>query len=172
MENSLGSSADKGVASKDDPEESGWTSYFKDFSSKQRYDLEEEEENTPSLVSDAASCVPLKINMPNNNQLSLAPPIEHSHIMPNKFNFKKTRTREISHHDDSLEDTASSLVNSPKVSSLKLTDMINPRKKEDNIESSLGKGGGPDFCSELDREEGNEMIFEGNDNYYWIYTIE
>ncbi|KAL7185748.1 hypothetical protein ACSBR2_027667 [Camellia fascicularis] len=179
MEDSLGSPVNKAVASKDTTidgpeEESGWTSYFEDFLSKQREQEEEEEEHnntsfsdsfgSPSLVSDAASsCVPRKIN--NYNQVSArCSPMDSPPKMPKKLSFKKARTKEIS-HDDSLEDTASSPVNSPKINSFKQVD-INPRKRGDNVESSLGKGGGSDFSSELHRDSRNEMTFEGKNNEY------
>ncbi|KAJ6390187.1 hypothetical protein OIU77_024410 [Salix suchowensis] len=59
--------------------------------------------------------------------------------LPEKLTFKKTRAREI-FLDDSLEDTASSPGNSPKVSDLRQIDM-NPRKNTDDryFNSSLGK---------------------------------
>ncbi|KAL7000157.1 hypothetical protein U1Q18_001307 [Sarracenia purpurea var. burkii] len=171
MEDSLGSSVIKAVSPKgtqDAPEESGWTSYFEDFLSKQRAEqtsLLSESFGSPSFVSDAASRVPCKTN--NYNQIAGAvcfpkdgsPPM----MPPKKLSFKKTRTKEIS-YDDSLEDTASSPVNSPKVSSLKHMDLINPRKREDDIESYMGKGGGIDCCSELQTRAGNEVTFEGNNN--------
>ncbi|KAI8009842.1 hypothetical protein LOK49_LG06G01468 [Camellia lanceoleosa] len=178
MDNSSGSNVNKSVVSKgtteDVDEESGWTSYFDDFLSKQREEQEQEEQEeeeeeeedvpeesgSPSLVSDAASCaVWKKIN--NNNQLTACPPISGSisptTTMPKKLSFKKKRSKDIS-RDDSLEDTASSPANSPKVSSLKQMD-LNPRKRDDSTESSVGKGGGggTDFHSKIETDERNQM---------------
>ncbi|KAJ4730016.1 putative CTD small phosphatase-like protein 2 [Melia azedarach] len=112
-------------------EESGWTAYFEDFSSNNN------RENSycssfcsPSLVSDAASCAAWKLSEKHH--------LPDCSSIPKKLKFKKTRTEQI-WFDDSLEDTASSPVNSPKVSDLKLIDM-NPRKTDDHMYSSLGKG--------------------------------
>lgn len=88
-------------------EESGWTAYFEDFSSNNN------RENSycssfcsPSLVSDAASCAAWKLSEKNH--------LPDCSSIPKKLKFKKTRTEQI-WFDDSLEDTASSPVNSPKV---------------------------------------------------------
>ena len=93
-----------------DDEESGWTAYFEDFSNNScSFD-------TSSMVSDAASFPTMKPSLSYNHHDQvvacssyLGPPA------PKKLTFKKTRTKEVSHLDDSLEDTASSPVNSPKV---------------------------------------------------------
>ncbi|KAJ6403911.1 hypothetical protein OIU84_012167 [Salix udensis] len=119
-------------------EESGWTSYFEDLS-----DHEEEEEedhslcssfDNSSMVSDAASFPPWKSSR-TNHVLGCS----SIRALPEKLTFKKTRAREIS-LDDSLEDTASSPGNSPKVSDLRQIDM-NPRKNTNDryFNSSLGK---------------------------------
>ena len=86
------------VPSKDNcpDEESGWTAYFEDFSNYNREQSFDTSNN--SLLSDAASCAAWKIS---HNNLKIP---------------KKTRTKIIS-IDDSLEDTASSPVSSPKVRS-------------------------------------------------------
>ncbi|KAH7859449.1 hypothetical protein Vadar_001202 [Vaccinium darrowii] len=171
----------KQVASTDEAEEeSGWTSYFEDFLAKQRGEQDQNSTTTffhddhdqslcsPSLLSDAASCAPLKTE--NRNPVPINSPILEDgpkKMIHKAASFKKiTRTREIS-HDDSLEDTASSPIDSPKVYSWKQMD-INPRKREDNNgneSSSLGKGGGSN-CSEIQREGHHEMIIEGNNNGY------
>ncbi|XP_059661059.1 vascular-related unknown protein 1 [Cornus florida] len=170
MEESLNKSSGS-KATTDAPEESGWTTYFEDFLSNQRehnnnnnYSCTNNSERTtfgtPSLVSDAASCVAWKAASHINH-------VDGSPKFPHKLCFKKKRTKEIS-YDDSLEDTASSPVNSPKVSSLKQMD-INPKRRDDNIERSLGKGGGCDHYSELqtdddDDDQRNEMNFDGKNN--------
>ncbi|KAM7271291.1 hypothetical protein ACFE04_030505 [Oxalis oulophora] len=106
----------------EEEEESGWTSYFEYFSqqNKIKYDDEDQEEScNNSLVSDADSCVPWKLSQ-NKNIPSFSSSIPININTPKKLRFKKkTRTNEILfNEDDSLEDTASSPVNSPKVSNL------------------------------------------------------
>lgn len=105
MENSLSSCINKAVASKgttNSPEESGWTAYFEDFSSYEGHSLSNSNLYTSSMVSDAASSAAWKNS--NTNDLKI----------PKRLSFKRTRTKIIS-FDDSLEDTASSPVSSPKV---------------------------------------------------------
>lgn len=98
-------------------EESGWTAYFEDFIVTQQRDHQHNHSFTPHHdqqhirpeLSDAASHADW-----NNitNSMSVATP-----KFTKKLNiFKKTskRTRGI-RYDDSLEDTASSPVNSPRV---------------------------------------------------------
>lgn len=108
-------------------EESGWTAYFQDFSNninndnKNNNNVDDDEDDniieesfctniSSSLVSDAASYAAWKLS-PTRRKNS---PQYHHHETPKKLSFKKTRAKEIS-QDDSLEDTASSPVNSPKV---------------------------------------------------------
>lgn len=116
MENSLGSSVNNPLAPSKEAvdhfssEESGWTSYFEDFSNNIEEGYSHSSFGTSSSwVSDAASCAAWN----NNHIIACSSP-----KTPEKFSFKKTRTREIS-YDDSLEDTASSPVSSPKVADLK-----------------------------------------------------
>lgn len=85
-------------------EESGWTSYFEDFS-KNMIEFEPSLGGS-SLVSDAASCAAWKFSHRNL--------VKDSSNLSKKLTFKKTRTKQIS-EDDPLEDTASSPVNSPRV---------------------------------------------------------
>ncbi|KAE8075732.1 hypothetical protein FH972_014424 [Carpinus fangiana] len=149
MENSLSSCVNKAVASKgtaDCPEESGWTAYFEDFSRDREDSFSNYSFGTSSLVSDAASSAAWKNS---HNDLKT----------PKRLCFKKTRTKVIS-VDDSLEDTASSPVNSPKVSDLEPVDM-NPRKAHDPMISSLGKGGTLEHYPELPADE---MKFSGKNN--------
>ncbi|KAG5252067.1 actin-related protein [Salix suchowensis] len=129
MENSNNySSMNKAVAGSKETavspaEESGWTSYFEDLS-----DHEEEEEDH-SLCS----------SFDNSSMTNHVVACSSIRALPEKLTFKKTRAREI-FLDDSLEDTASSPGNSPKVSDLRQIDM-NPRKNTDDryFNSSLGK---------------------------------
>lgn len=93
-------------------EESGWTAYFEDFSNNNRQHSYCSSFDSSSLVSDAASGAAWKQS--HNNHLAGFSSIGASPEIPKKLKFRKTRTKEIS-QDDSLEDTASSPVNSPKV---------------------------------------------------------
>ncbi|XP_076922659.1 vascular-related unknown protein 1-like [Bidens hawaiensis] len=113
-------------------EESGWTAYFDDFMASQQlqdhsFSHHRDQDYQPEL-SDAAS----HIEWANSKTGSAT----------KKLNlFKKTsrRTKEIL-YDDSLEDTASSPVNSPKVGSQHMG--FNQIKGDDDImENSLEKGG-------------------------------
>ena len=90
-------------------EESGWTSYFEDFShhNEEDHSLCSGTFDSSSMVSDAASFPPWK-----SSNVVAGSSINGG--LPKKLTFKKTRAKEIS-LDDSLEDTASSPVNSPKV---------------------------------------------------------
>lgn len=91
-------------------EESGWTSYLEDFLASQKKEGSTCSGFSPSIgggssmVSDATSCVACK------------PP---AHAEPSKgckkLSFKKRKARVTLGHDDPLEDTASSPLNSPKV---------------------------------------------------------
>ncbi|CAL9135840.1 unnamed protein product [Musa textilis] len=109
MEESINPSANSAFRPKDgsaSSEESGWTLYFEDF-------MASEERKAAggfsfgavcgsSMISDAASCVAWK---PSSASLQLSENYR-------KLSLKK---RKGLLHDDSLEDTASSPVNSPKV---------------------------------------------------------
>lgn len=102
MEKSLSSCVNKAVACQETAdEESGWTAYFEDFSTYREQSFSSSTFCSSSLVSDAASSAAWK-----NSHIDLK--------APERLCFKKTRTKVIS-VDDSLEDTASSPVNSPKV---------------------------------------------------------
>lgn len=92
-------------------EESGWTSYFEDFSNHKEEDhsLCSITFDSSSMVSDAASFPPWKSSQTNH-----VVACSSFGALPEKLTSKKTRAEEIS-LDDSLEDTASSPVNSPKV---------------------------------------------------------
>lgn len=97
------------------PEESGWTMYFEDF-------LAENKEHSSSLscnygygssssmVSDAASSSGKKTVC--NDHVAVLSSLEKS---CKKLSFKKRKSTKKALVDDSLEDTASSPVTSPKV---------------------------------------------------------
>lgn len=95
----------------DQQEESGWTTYIEDFANQYRTTHHEDSNHqdksscslsgvSPSLVSDAATDAFSGKSYPVN--------------FPAKLKFGRARTKKIC-EDDSLEDTASSPVNSPKV---------------------------------------------------------
>ncbi|CAI8592763.1 unnamed protein product [Vicia faba] len=111
-------------------EESGWTSYFEDFSKHIEPSYCSSSLGGSSLVSDAASCAAWKFSHKNH--------VTNSPNLSKKLSMKKTRTKHIS-HDDSLEDTASSPVNSPRVTGMNSREMMS-RKIEDQFDVSRGKG--------------------------------
>jgi len=97
-----------------DDGESGWTSYFEDFSKGIEPSYCSSLDGS-SLLSDAASSAAWKFSHHNHHLLS-SPSFKASNTtnLPKKLTFKKARAKQIS-EDDPLEDTASSPVNSPKV---------------------------------------------------------
>ncbi|KAE8707320.1 Homeodomain GLABROUS 2 isoform 1 [Hibiscus syriacus] len=149
----------------DSVEESGWTAYFEDFSNNNNHHHHQlQQQNSycssfscgSSLISDAA--------MTRGDawkSSSTLTNIDHHHrVFPRKLRFKKTRAEEISDQDDSLEDTASSPVNSPKVSDDWKSINMNPRKRENEAaHSSLGKESAEN-CSDIHiEEEENKLNF-------------
>lgn len=94
-------------------EESGWTSYFEDFFNGDRSSISSGViASSSSLLSDAASLAVTAITnkSPHGN--------EFSGVGQNKkrLSFKKRKNDIATMVDDALEDTASSPLNSPKVS--------------------------------------------------------
>lgn len=154
MDHSLKSSKGKVVSrSSKNPEESGWTTYFEDFSKgiePSSYDC------SSSLLSDAASSAAWKISHHHHH-------VHNNLVAPNlskKLCFKKTRTKQIS-GDDPLEDTASSPVSSPKVRDL----ISSPTSKigDDQLQGSMGK----EFTSSenhsyLETDDMHELQLNGN----------
>ncbi|CAH8383538.1 unnamed protein product [Eruca vesicaria subsp. sativa] len=147
-------------------EESGWTAYLDDFSNQYRTHREDSDHQdksscslldvSPSLVSDAATDAFSGQGFPVN--------------FPVKLKFGKARTKKIC-EDDSLEDTASSPVNSPKVSQVEHI-QTHPRKNEDYVCSSFAmrttRGMGD---NQIQIQKGNEQnmtimrnLGEGNIN--------
>uniref|UniRef100_A0ACD5UL37 Uncharacterized protein n=1 Tax=Avena sativa TaxID=4498 RepID=A0ACD5UL37_AVESA len=134
------------------PEESSWTGYFVDFmmseEEKKRqeasyctYDQDEEEEEG-SMVSDAASLAPA--------------------ALPDRYKGLKKLKKKVFKaldHDDSLEDTASSPVNSPKVSALSQLE-FSPKRRCNvrdlaNKEVGIGYDHGRE---EMDCEDSDAMM--------------
>lgn len=112
-------SAELGEEDDQNSEESGWTAYFEDFLNEQN--SQQYSENhcnssfvTNSVVSDAASFIVEYDQLSNKDKVVACSTITSLPKFSKKLNFKKTRTIEIS-YDDSLEDTASSPVNSPRI---------------------------------------------------------
>ncbi|XP_062104673.1 vascular-related unknown protein 1 [Humulus lupulus] len=180
MENSHSSSMTKPTSPNSEycSEESGWTAYFQDFSNNNNNnnihnnDHDEEEGSLisygSSLVSDAASYAAWKISHQRDRHhhqprgAAAGPSIAAAGGFrpPKKLTFKKTRTREIS-SDDSLEDTASSPVNSPKVGDLKrVIDMKTKHTADHFLENnSVGKKGGTlEYYSEMQGSEERSVV--------------
>ncbi|GMH07182.1 hypothetical protein Nepgr_009022 [Nepenthes gracilis] len=142
------------------PEESGWTQYLDDFSSYNRQKEEEFSSSndhssfiTASLISDAGSGAEWK-NRVENSLVSGLP------TMPRKLNFMSKRiTRQIP-FDHSLEDTASSPVNSPKIAMSFGRAPTHSRKTEENSDNYVSKGGGCDYEAEAKKTE-HEMDITG-----------
>ncbi|KAG2306528.1 hypothetical protein Bca4012_084473 [Brassica carinata] len=143
----------------DHQEESGWTTYLEDFSKQYRTHREDSDHQdksscsllgvSPSLVSDAATdafsgrSFPVKISA--------------------KLKFGKARTKKIC-DDDSLEDTASSPVNSPKVSQSERI-QTPPRKHDDYVSSSFvmrNTSGMEDHQIRIQERDGQNMTLMGN----------
>ncbi|KFK39489.1 hypothetical protein AALP_AA3G250700 [Arabis alpina] len=134
----------------DHQEESGWTTYLDDFQNQYRTTQHEDSDHqdksscsllgvSPSLVSDGATEAFSGRRFPVN--------------FPAKLKFGRARTKMIC-EDDSLEDTASSPVNSPKVSQFEHI-QTPPRKIEDYVSSSFVMGN--------IRGMGNHQIQEGDE---------
>ncbi|KAK4354093.1 hypothetical protein RND71_026287 [Anisodus tanguticus] len=150
----------KDATNDDTPEESGWTTYLEDFSMNQRDNYSscnnsDDSFCSPSLLSDAASHAAWR----NCNQLvqNASSPMGGSPFLK-RLNLKKQRkNKKIS--DPDLEDTASSPVNSPKVSSFKKIMDINCRT-ENSSGYFLGNEGGSGKSQEMTIEK-NSTSFDG-----------
>ncbi|KAK4386239.1 Vascular-related protein 1 [Sesamum angolense] len=133
----------------DQDEESGWTAYLEDFSCSNNGSFISSS-SSPSLVSDAAWN-----GSDTNNKNNVV-----NHVR--RLNFKNLKKG--SNHkryscrdddNDDLEDTASSPVNSPKVSSLKEME-VNYRRLDDVAAGNfLGKRGSWNNLSEVGGDEKN-----------------
>ncbi|KAH6834789.1 hypothetical protein C2S53_000874 [Perilla frutescens var. hirtella] len=145
----------------DSPEESSWTFYIQGFicdDDNDNNDNDDDENScafeSPSLVSDADSSAVVAKRFPNHFNWTQEPlgfssaandgNNNNSRTILSKQNsFKKQKTKLISAMDHDLEDTASSPVNSPKVSYM--NHFMNHEKKEkakmdvSEVKSSFGK---------------------------------
>ncbi|KAM3320808.1 hypothetical protein P3S67_008010 [Capsicum chacoense] len=143
-------------------EESGWTTYLEDFSLMNNYQSDQNYRSSSccdddnfgshySLLSDAASNIaPWKnnnyCNTNYNDQL-----VENDECSPKKLNLMKLpRNKKI--NDPDLEDTASSPVNSPKVSNFRQME-INYRRKENSSGNFLGSEGCSRQLQEMQKVE-------------------
>ncbi|KAJ6753603.1 VASCULAR-RELATED UNKNOWN PROTEIN 1-RELATED [Salix purpurea] len=135
MENSMSckplisSSSNLKTTGRDSSEESGWTMYFDDLFAQNNGDDQDndqyeqgsfsyDQDGSSSLVSDAASLVLKKSAGDDHGEEQVGGiPIDNKKSFRHSLSFKKRRTKGAL-IDDSLEDTASSPVNSPKVRNL------------------------------------------------------
>ncbi|XP_011079014.1 uncharacterized protein LOC105162633 [Sesamum indicum] len=130
-----------------DHEESGWTAYLEDFSCSNNGSFIS---SSPSLVSDAAWN---GSDTTNNNVANHVRRLNFKNLKKGS-NHKRYSCRD--DDNDDLEDTASSPVNSPKVSSLKEME-VNYRRLDDVAAANfLGKGGRWNNMSEVGGVEENE----------------
>uniref|UniRef100_A0A1D1YRC9 Integrator complex subunit 2 n=1 Tax=Anthurium amnicola TaxID=1678845 RepID=A0A1D1YRC9_9ARAE len=137
-------------------EESGWTEYFDYFMASEKGettgsrpsdDGSEAADGLSSLVSDAASCV-----------LAWSASPTRKVALPKSCKNLKRRTRL---EDDSLEDTASSPVSSPKVNNMNKFDHVNQREKDDERSLSQVKGVSSGSRFETKGHGMDEMDFVG-----------
>ncbi|ONK74773.1 uncharacterized protein A4U43_C03F10000 [Asparagus officinalis] len=137
-------------------EESGWTTYFEDFFASEKEKFEGDSctisdgyiGGSPSMISDAASCAPWKF------------PAMAAAEGRKKLGFKKRKARGVL-DDDPLEDTASSPVNSPKVSEMNHLMSLNQRKKDERGHISRAKDiVGFETCTEIRKEEVDRLAVD------------
>ncbi|KAK1389025.1 Actin-related protein 8 [Heracleum sosnowskyi] len=103
------------ISDEQDLEESGWTSYFDDFFSSQNQEQYSGDSNNNNfLVSDAASSV-VDHEKFNKSGQQIPSTSTMSTKFSKKVDMKRTSTNGKILHDDSLDDTASSPVNSPRI---------------------------------------------------------
>ncbi|XP_020686385.2 vascular-related unknown protein 4 isoform X2 [Dendrobium catenatum] len=118
--------------------ESGWTVYFEEFLASQKE--EQKEQNTSSMVSDAASNFPAKVTVKSEPSVSCK-----------TISLKKRKAKGVSFFDgDPLEDTASSPANSPTVSGMDDKLEVNKGKKDDI--RSISEVKDCENCAEMKRE--------------------
>ncbi|CAL9186308.1 unnamed protein product, partial [Musa hybrid cultivar] len=163
MEESINSSMNGASCAKDgsaSSEESGWTMYFEEF-------MASEERKAAggfssgvvggfSIVSDAASCVAFDPSSPG---------LEVSEEKYRKLSLKKKKKRGKGLlDDDSLEDTASSPVNSPKVTDLSYV-TLNSTKKDVCRDSPQEDAAGCRNDAEPKEIVGGSDFAEGTNEY-------
>ncbi|XP_004243463.1 vascular-related unknown protein 1-like [Solanum lycopersicum] len=156
----------------DEQEESGWTTYLEDFSMEQHNNNSINNNNSeistycdsfgsPSLLSDAASHV-----VWNNNHQVMINTSNYGSPFLKRLNLKKPRNNKIS--DPDLQDTASSPVNSPKVSSFNKQMDINYRRGDNNNNGNFqGFEGSSRQHQEMETiEKNSSMCFDERNKSY------
>ncbi|XP_074577886.1 uncharacterized protein LOC141834448 [Curcuma longa] len=126
-------------------EESGWTTYFEDFmaSEERRRAAVGSSSGVAvgnSMISDAASCVSRKTGQPP--PAAAAACIEVSEKYKN-LSLSRRKGRRLL-EDDALEDTASSPVNSPKVTNLSATSSKKDDNRDTDLQDGVGRGNDPE----------------------------
>ncbi|KAJ8527849.1 hypothetical protein K7X08_015300 [Anisodus acutangulus] len=155
----MNQSENRSSTNEDAQEESGWTTYLEDFelmnNQRENYrsscceDDDDDNFGTNSLLSDAASnYVPWK-NYCNT----------HYNQLVVKLNMKLPRNKKI--NDPDLEDTASSPVNSPKVSNFKEME-INYRRAKNSSGHFLGNEGSSRQFQEMQKAERGNVSLDNN----------
>ncbi|KAB5521651.1 hypothetical protein DKX38_025970 [Salix brachista] len=180
MENSMSckplisSSSNLKTTGRDCSEESGWTMYFDDLFAQNNGDDQDndqyeqgsfsyDQDGSSSLVSDAASLVLKKsAGDDHGEEQAVGIPIDNKKSFRYSLSFKKRRTKGAL-IDDSLEDTASSPVNSPKVyEGMMINQYRRNTNQKDNMEISLDKGSGS--RQQVDKRNDFDFLGGGGDN--------
>ncbi|KAJ6752221.1 hypothetical protein OIU85_002626 [Salix viminalis] len=180
MENSMSckplisSSSNLKTTGRDSSEESGWTMYFDDLFAQNNGDdqdndqyeqgsLSYDQDGNSSLVSDAASLVLKKSAGDDHGEEQVGGiPIDNKKSFRHSLSFKKRRTKGAL-IDDSLEDTASSPVNSPKVyDGMMINQYRRNTNQKDNMEISLDEGSGSK--QQVDKRSDFDFLGGGGDN--------
>ncbi|KAL3508522.1 hypothetical protein ACH5RR_027923 [Cinchona calisaya] len=132
------SSTNNGKTTENPPEESSWTFYMQDFLYGHDHDnttsnsfSSSYDQSSPSLISDAFSSAARKFAASDHKNEA----IKFTSSTSNCKNMRrKAKGTAVNHHDD-LEDTASSPVNSPKVSYIEQMN-DNCQNEKDNVNVS------------------------------------
>ncbi|KAJ6753604.1 VASCULAR-RELATED UNKNOWN PROTEIN 1-RELATED [Salix purpurea] len=180
MENSMSckplisSSSNLKTTGRDSSEESGWTMYFDDLFAQNNGDDQDndqyeqgsfsyDQDGSSSLVSDAASLVLKKSAGDDHGEEQVGGiPIDNKKSFRHSLSFKKRRTKGAL-IDDSLEDTASSPVNSPKVyDGMMINQYRRNTNQKDNMEISLDEGSGSK--QQVDKRSDFDFLGGGGDN--------
>ncbi|KAJ6776458.1 VASCULAR-RELATED UNKNOWN PROTEIN 1-RELATED [Salix koriyanagi] len=180
MENSMSckplisSSSNLKTTGRDSSEESGWTMYFDDLFAQNNGDDQDndqyeqgsfsyDQDGNSSLVSDAASLVLKKSAGDDHGEEQVGGiPIDNKKSFRYSLSFKKRRTKGAL-IDDSLEDTASSPVNSPKVyDGMMINQYRRNTNQKDNMEISLDEGSGSK--QQVDKRSDFDFLGGGGDN--------
>ncbi|KAJ6423252.1 hypothetical protein OIU84_024233 [Salix udensis] len=170
----ISSSSNLKTTGRDSSEESGWTMYFDDLFAQNNGDDQDndqyeqgsfsyDQDGNSSLVSDAASLVLKKSAGDDHGEEQVGGiPIDNKKSFRHSLSFKKRRTKGAL-IDDSLEDTASSPVNSPKVyDGMMINQYRRNTNQKDNMEISLDEGSGS--RQQVDKRSDFDFLGGGGDN--------